>query len=308
MKMHKGTLFRSARSTTDDDIRRRIDVATRAWVATARVGADGRRASASSPTAIVIFAVSVNRLVSPTINARLNLMEQVVKIIGSQVEPGVSSLWVFPGGYFGFDSRQGAWLDLRENDVQQLQRDIQRVFEGFPRKSILTFGVDYLDQRHLDRRQQAWVLENASGDTIIRRITRERSPLSQRIFSVGQLHAAAFVCGEFTGSRTFQNGPFFVDATGRSHYLDEPERQLRECHILIDLAHQRVSGSVHASPNRRMVHQRQMERFSRHGVAVLAHHHAGKKSRGRPQSKHQSNWVVFPQGDWLSDGEVVEIQ
>jgi len=56
-----------------------------------------------------------------------------------------------------------------------------------------------------------------------------------------------------------------------------------------------------------MVHQRQMERFSRHGVAVLTHHHAGKQTGGRAHFKHQSNWIIFPEGDWISDADVVEI-
>jgi hypothetical protein len=304
ISMQTGKRSQSVRIAPVEGVPRRTGGATRAWVAVGRVDADGRRARSASRTATVIFAVNVNSSVPATTTARVDLMDQVARILGGRVEPGVSSLWVFPGGYFGFDAGRGTrgdWLDLRESDVHQIQREVRRVFQGFPRKSVLTFGVDYLD------RQQAWVMNGASTDAMIHRITRKFTPLSQRIFAVGEHRAAAFVCGEFTGSRTSQNGPFFVDAAGRTHYLEEPERQLSECQILIDLAHQRVSGGVHAPPNRRMVQQRQMERFSRHGVAVLAHHHAGEQNDGRAHFKHQSSWIVFPEADWLSNAEVVNI-
>jgi hypothetical protein len=273
----------------------------RAWIAEGRVDLDGHRAMTATAIATVIFAVSVNTAVPPTIPARVDLMNAVARMLGRRVEPGRASLWVFPGGYFGFDAEHETWLELGERDDRNIEREVRRVLQGFPSKSVITFGVDALN------RQQAWLAERTSGDTTVRRITREATPLNQRIFSVGQHRAAVFVCGEFTGSRTSANGPFFIDNVGCGHYLEEPERQLCQCHILVDLAHQRVSGNVHAPPNRRMVHQRQMERFSRHGVGVLTHHHAGKQNNGRAHFKHQSNWIVFPEGDWVSEADIVEL-
>ncbi|WP_437681888.1 hypothetical protein [Sorangium sp. So ce131] len=302
ISMKKSKLSRAVGIAPPGGILRRTGSATRAWVAQAPLDVDGRRATTPSRAKAVIFAVSVSSDVPPTTTARIDLMSHVAQTMRGRVGRGVSSLWVFPGGYFGFDPRRKVWLGLRDSDVQQIECEIRRAAMEFPRASVVAVGVDYLDW------QQVWILEDSSGQVQIRQITREVTSLDQRIFSVGQFRAAAFVCGEFTGSRTRRNGPFFIDAAGHPHYLDEPDRQLRNCHILIDLAHQRVAGTVNAPPNRRMVQQRQMERFSRHGVAVLTHHHDGRQSSGRAHSKHQSNWVVFPEGDWLSGADVVEIQ
>lgn len=275
----------------------------RAWVAMGRVDPDGRRASTLASTATSIFAVSVNSSVPATVRARIQLMDDIAQSLRSRVPSGTGSLWVFPGGYFGFNAAVNNWTGLQTAELDALKHEIRRISPTFPVGSILMFGVDL----GAERPQQAWIAECGVRNAIIGQVTRGKTPLHQRVFSVGLHHAAVFVCGEFTGSQTDNNGPFFIDTEGTPTYLNAPEQQLRHCQILVDLAHQRVSGSVHASPNRRMVHQRQMERFSRHGVAVLTHHHDGVQNAGRANFKHQSNWIVFPEGEWVSDVDVADV-
>lgn len=269
--------------------------APRAWVAIGRVDINGDRAKTPEQAATTIFAVCVNCAMSTkTIADRIDLMRDVAQTLGNELPPGSASLWVFPGGYFGLDAK------LQPSDVEQIEREVRPVVCGFPSRSVITFGVDI----SLDT-QEAWVI--AGANATIQRITRAKTPLKKRIFSVGEHRAAVFVCGEFTGSRTSNNGPFFIDA-GYPHYLDEPEQQLSECQILVDLAHRHIRGTtVAASPDQHKVHQTQMERFSRHGVAVLTHHHDGEEIHRRAKSGHQSNWIVFPNNDWLSEDDVVEI-
>jgi hypothetical protein len=50
-----------------------------------------------------------------------------------------------------------------------------------------------------------------------------------------------------------------------------------------------------------------MERFAEQGIAILTHHHAGKSANGRPHFKHQSNWIIFRDRNWLPRSAVVAL-
>jgi hypothetical protein len=78
--------------------------AVRAWVAEGRVDRDRRQVAEGKRPALVIFSVSVHESVSTAIEDRLTLMSEVAARFSQRVPSGVPSVWVFPGGYFGFDA------------------------------------------------------------------------------------------------------------------------------------------------------------------------------------------------------------
>lgn len=278
-----------------------------AWVAHARAASSWRRAQNAVRPALAIFAVSVRDSFSAVVNDRLRLMTAVADRFASSVPAGVASLWVFPGGYFGYSAARNRWSELSATTHLAIERDIRTVARRFPVPSLIAVGVDGYATRHDNYpTQQVCVVERRQSGIEISRITRGESPLAERQFKIGSARAAFFVCGEFTGSYTANNGPFWTDRERVNHYLDDLPSQLRDCNVLVDLAHHKVSGSVSGVCGPRMVHRRQMERFSTRGIAVLTHHHAGDFANGRPHFKHQSNWIVFRGGDWLPAADVEE--
>lgn len=274
----------------------------RAWVAQAKATRNWCRARNGDRPALAIFAISVRDSFSATVEDRLALMTAVADRFAGDVPKGVPSLWVFPGGYFGYSAARQRWRDLRATTRRRIERGVRTVARRFPTPSLIALGVDGY------RSQQAWVLERQRSGVDISRITRGESSLTERQFTLGPARIAFFICGEFTGSYTWANGPFCTDVDGRACYLDNPVRQLRGCNVLVDLAHYKVSGSISGVCGPRMVHRRQMERFSRQGISILTHHHAGYLARGRQHFKHQSNWIIFRGGDWLPASRVVKIR
>ncbi len=280
---------------------RRRAHAVRAWVAEGRVSRDRRRVRGRGRPALVMFAISVHDSMSTAIDERLRLISDVAARFSRRVPSGVPSVWVFPGGYFGFNAAAQAWRRFGADALREIEKGIRRRALHYPIGSLIAVGVDNAAA------QQAWVVRRGRRDIAISRITRGVSPLPARRFTAGWADVAFFVCGEFTGSYTYQNGPFCRDGNGRTSYLDDRLKQLRGCDVLVDLAHQKVSGSISGRCSPRMVHRRQMERFSHRGVAVLTHHHAGLLLDDRRHFKHQSNWIVFRNARWLPEAAVNEI-
>lgn len=273
----------------------------RAWIAEGWVNHEWRLAQSSYEAALIVFAISVQESFSVAIRDRLHLINDVADYCSSRVPAGVPSLYVFPGGFFGFDALNNKWRRFHRNTLRQIEEGIQSRVCCFPFNSLIAIGVDN------DTNQQALIAGQNQGSIRISKITRGETSLACRQFTVGSVRIAFFICGEFTGSQTYQNGPFCINENGRSDFLENPIGQLPTCNVLVDLAHHRVSGSTSGICNPRMVHRRQMIRFSRKGVALLAHHHAGLRVDGRSHFKHQSNWIVFRGGRWLTESKVVEL-
>jgi hypothetical protein len=280
----------------------------RAWVAEGRLTLDGERCPSRRLPALVLFSVCVHEDFSTEVEDRLALLRDIVETFGRGVPAGVPSLWVLPGGYFGFIASAGRWLYLSPAIRRRTQESLLKLVRHFPRGATVALGADTRESPFVSQvMQQVWIVERGASEPLLSVVTRGRSTLSERNVQVGPLKAAFFVCGEFTGSRTEENGPFAVQASGERLFLSHPSEQLEDCRLLVDLAHLRVSGSVSGTPGPRMVHRRQMSRFSSHGAAVLTHHHAGARSGERAQFKHQSNWIVFRGGEWLDTESVVAI-
>lgn len=273
----------------------------RAWVAQGWMRTDGHRAELGDAGAIRVFAVSVHERVSAAPESRLRLLCDLARGLGRGVAPNTYSLWVLPGGYFGFDSYRRDWIELTEDEMRAIQRRIlSDVLPLFPARSTVVLGMDP------DDRQFVWAGQiDGSGRTAeVCNAERHHADLQRRRIDVGGLIASCFVCGEFCGSRTANNGPFDADAAP-PQFLDDPVRQLRDTRLLIDLAHSRVSGTIVAeSAPQRLSHQRQLERFAPHGAGLLVHHHAGQLTAGRPASKHQSGWLIYRGGRWLEESAV----
>jgi hypothetical protein len=237
------------------------------------------------------------------LRARLRLLCDVGRQVGNRVPPRTESLWVFPGGYFGFDGSapRGSDEEWPGFDRNAVRRQLATVLTAYPVGATLVFGADYA---YGEGTQQAWICwRRAEGNCHLRTVIRGATDIPDRRFSVGPLCAAVFVCGEFTGSRTEQNGPYY-----RNRVLDNPVVQLGECRLLIDLAHFRIQGTVYGRPGPRRVHEAQMQRFSAHGAAVLTHHHPGLMIGNRARTGSQSNWVVFRGGQWLDERHVSVFQ
>jgi hypothetical protein len=270
-----------------------------AWVAEAWIDRDGNEGRPQQKDCLAVFAASVHEDFPTGPEERMELLHAVARQFRDRVPAGVPSLWVFPGGYFGFDARA-----FREDpatgwpgfDEEVIREALPSVLAAYPKEARLAFGAD---APLGEDEQQVWVCwRTPEGAVDLHTITRGRTDLPGRILQVGPVRAAFFVCGEFTEA----GGPFCP-----GHYLASPETQLAGCRLLIDLAHARVPGTVQGSPGRRNVHERQMGRFVDHGAAVLTHHHPGLRINGRPRSGSQSNWIVFRGGHWLPEKRVVPL-
>jgi len=259
---------------------------------------------------VTIITVCVNQAYSAATEARLDLMSEVARRHPGWVASDTPSLWVFPGGYFGFDAsksrgpksgghglahqkRRNGWPGMAEEQTSALHGRLDDLRRKFPPGAWIAIGVDSSRER-----QGAWLLRNdGPGRMVPDEIVRGITPLDKRKFTIGSLKAAFFVCGEVTGSRTNGGGPFHED-----EFLTNPARQLRDCGLLVDLAHLRVPGAVFAArPSPRWTHQRQLEGFAAHGAAMLAHHHGGHVVGDRARFEHQSNWIAFRGRQWLDD-------
>lgn len=281
----------------------------RGWLAQAAMLADGRPCRANQPADLFVFSLSVREGYSTDFDDRLSLLSDVFVHFGSSVPSSTASLWVLPGGYFGFDASGFQWAHLDHLAERRLERAVLSTLRASPVHSTLALGVDTLRRPvpGSEVLQYAWIAQHQPGGRSLLKVSRGDTSLSHRTVDIGPLNAAFFVCGEFTGSHTVENGPYFRDQGGSDCFLDDPVHQLAQCNLLVDLAHRQVSGSVSGACNRRMVHRRQMNRFAPQGAAVLAHHHRGLSSSGRAHFKHQSNWIMFRGGTWLAPSAVAEV-
>jgi hypothetical protein len=276
-----------------------------AWAAVAWIDAAGRCAQSGAEEAMPIFAVSVHEDYPTTLRDRLTLLEHVASEMGAHVPAGRPSLWLFPGGFFGFDASEGNWLGLNTIAPGRIKRQLTTILTAFPSRATIAMGVDTGEGDSHD--QQAWIVNlDSGGAPDIRMIRRSVTDLPRRKVTVGPVRAAFFICGEFTGSTTQQNGPYF------QHQYLKPAADLSDCQLLVDLAHRRVRHTINSWANcpKRLVHQRQMERFSNHGAAILTHHHGGERiGKGNHQKTDCcSNWIVFQGGKWLKEVAVKPIR
>lgn len=271
----------------------------RAWVATGIIDGDGNRCRVADERALAIVAVSVNEGCAPEIEERIDLMRDVVREVerSKRIPAGVLSLWVYPGGYFGFDAleysngdKAKAWSGLDPDDINKRLVEIVKVH---PPGAWIVFGVDLGSEIN---KQQAWLVRGDGSKSgcvsILRMILRNQTSLSDRCCALDDrgLRAAFFVCGEIAA----YNG------------------QLSDCRLIVDLAHLRVPGTVRCDyAGARMLHQRAFEEEAGHCSAVLAHHHIGEKTAaGTDHFMNQSNWIMF-RGDkpaWLDSSEVETIK
>jgi len=267
-----------------------------AWIASANIDSKGKRVINRKKVALQIVTVCVHRDAPHSIADRAALMNKIAQCVSSPL--GTPTLWVFPGGYFNL-GRCDVQSGLDKTECGHLAKQLRKCGKYFPSKSTVIFGVD------TDSHQEVWVTTPSSPSAYYR-IRRGSTPLVNRVVDVGnKMKATIFVCGEFTGSKAPTNGPYDL-CNGKKLYLDDLS-VLRNSQVLVDVAHCCVPGTVNKTrPSWRMAHQRQMERFSKIGVAVLAHHHFGSVRNNRPMCRHQSNWVVFKGGERLNNSDVKE--
>lgn len=274
-------------------------VGPRGWYVFAWVDGQGNAVPARSPGAVGVMAVSVNRRLPTTTRERLRFMDTVVAIAAAATAKHPVFI-ALPAGFFGFDAEVwweetgGAWAGLAFTPAEAaaVRAHAQALVDGLPLGSAIAFGSD-IGGANGD--QAACVVQHGS---VARVIHRTSTALADRHVRVGPLLATVFICGEFTGSSTWANGPFH---DGRLLHVHD----LSDTGFLVDLAHAHVSGTVHAplaSP--RNVHQGQMEAFSPMGASLLVHHHGGELTGERARKDAASNWVLFRGGQWIADEEV----
>jgi hypothetical protein len=266
----------------------------------------------------VVVAVCVNETLPVSDDSRFRLMRELAALRHEVAPEPFPAVWIYPGGYFGFDALRFAqllrakedpglaWPQLPQGTLDSLQRTLaEQILPLHGPRATLVVGMDD------GAAQCAWIGQNDSDGQIKSQavIVRGASTIAARCFSVGKLAAAAFVCGEFTGSPTPSNGPFYDDK-GERCYLSQPAQQLGEVKLVIDLAHSQVPGTVFAAvAHQRYPHQRQMERLASAGIAsVLTHHHAEETVQGRASHRHQSSWLLYSDGTWVNDASVRELR
>ena len=252
----------------------------RAWVAEARIDRAGNECHPKNKDSLAVFAVSVHEGYPIGLEERFDLMEDVGKRFRDRVPEGAPSLWVFPGGYLGFDPTTKSWPGFDEAVVREA---LPAVLAFYPPGARLAFGADGAFE---EGEQQVWICWRTPERAVdLHTISREKTDLVGRTLQVGPVRAAFFVGGEVPGSGASVS-------------------QLAGCRLLVDLAHSRVPGSASGAPGPRHVQQRQMLQFSEHGAAVLAHHHPGLRAAGRPRAGSQSDWIIFRGGRWLGEEKV----
>jgi hypothetical protein len=269
--------------------------AAAAWVAVSWVDEEGMKASSSQRGALAVVAVCVNSGYPAAILSRIRLVESIARSLKSQLL-NHASLWVFPGGYFGYE-RDG----LRADALQQIDEQMRSIIRRhFPQNTTtVAAGIDPNDRVE---EEEVWVWSSKGGPCL--RVQRGSTPADGRQLQLAgtQILAAFFTCGEFTGSRTRNNRPFY-----RNEFLLNFGQQFPGCRVAVDLAHERIRGTVNnIPPPRRNVHEGQMLSVSAHAAAVLTHHHEGALTKGRARTDSQSNWIVYRGGVWF-DGHVTEL-
>lgn len=261
----------------------------RAWVAASAIDAQGRRCIDPEKRALTIVAVSVNEGLTPTLDARVELMQDVGRV--ERIPQGTVSLWVYPAGYIGFDAASylsgneaAAWPGVDPGAVEAM---LPEIVQAHPAGAWIVFGVDSSSES-----QEAWLVRNGGAGSgvapVLHKVRRNESEPAARCFALDDrdMKAAFFVCSEIVGY----------------------ENQFLDCRVIVDLAHVRVPGTVWSDKeSSRMAHQRALTPASKHGAAVLAHHHGDHRTAaGHEHFRHQSNWILF-QGngtDWLDSAEV----
>lgn len=264
----------------------------RAWVARCWLDPTGEVTTATDPTSVQLVAASVNESLPTTPPARLQLIRDIVSQFPANGRP---TLYVFPGGFFGYDAATQRWGGLDSTSAAGIERDLIALC---PDSCRIVVGVDPDDQP-----QQAWIVGRDGDAPWLRRVQRGQTSIDDRTIRVGDAKAAVFVCGEFTGSSTWANGPF----NGRQ-LLSDPVQQLRGYSLLVDLAHRRIRMSLNPPPPPRLVHELQLRRFSSVGTGVLVHHHAGATVRGRAAWEHSSNCVILRGGARLPEADVTPVE
>jgi hypothetical protein len=266
--------------------------ATAAWLAIAHIDAEGRKAAPGTARTLALVTVCVHSGYPKAVSDRLNLLKAVMAK-ASAIVKRAPCLIVLPGGFFGFlgeapvSSRGAARIDSAVRSFQAARR---------PAETIIAVGLDR-GKSHPD--QSVWVWP--SGASAIVKITRGATSPEERTVRIlgGALSAAFFVCGEFTGSRTGNNLPYF-----EQRFLLDAAREFPGHRLLVDLAHRMVPRTVNrVSTPRRYVHQRQMELQTPAATSILTHHHPGaKRSRfpGAAQSRSRSDWILFKGGQWFA--------
>lgn len=278
----------------------------RGWYVMVCLDGQGNRVNAGTPGAVGVLAVCVHRMLPTATADRLRFVEAAVAIAAAAAK-SYPVLIVLPGGFFGFDAEvwwQGGgdpWTGLAFTGAQALavRSHIQTLVDGLPKGSAIAFGSDTGGS---NAQQALCVIQHGVPSRVI---SRTSTPLAARHVQVGGLRATVFVCGEFTGSPTDPNGPYF----GTVH-LDDAAADLPGTGLLVDLAHAHVRGTVDNNVGGpRNVHQRQMEAFSAVGASALVHHHDGAlvANGSRVRCDTASNWLMFRGGMWVNDDEVHQI-
>src|SRR5262249_38189120 len=98
-KLDVGRSFRNGRNVS----RRRLRPTPWAWVASAWVDPEGRGSGPDRSDSMAVFAVCVHEDFPADEAERLDLLREVGERFRDQAAQ--PTLWVFPGGYFGFDPR-----------------------------------------------------------------------------------------------------------------------------------------------------------------------------------------------------------
>lgn len=183
------------------------------------------------------------------------------------------SIWIFPGGFIGKGTTRSA-------GIKALEKESTR----WPATATLVAGFDYEvegdGEQHGIALRQGKVLADAK---------RWHSSIPERTFSVGKARIAMFVCGEFVGSKSANNGPYTEGEDLNSRVLKHHDIGMAVC-----LSHDRVPRCRGIAPLPRRPHQRQMQKLSGSGIATaLVHHHDNEKTAsGSTNMRHLSDWFL----------------
>jgi hypothetical protein len=158
-----------------------------AWVAEGWFTEEGDRSSPHTQGAVPLFAVSVHENYPATEKARLELMRKVGERLGSKAAGSDTSLWAFPGGYFGFNARayrSGEGIGWPGFDRPYVRSELPAILKGYPAGTRLAFGADDAGGERQD--QYAWICRaRPDGAAEVHEVRRSRTDLPDRIVQVG---------------------------------------------------------------------------------------------------------------------------
>jgi len=245
-------------------------------LATAKFAASGRRWT-NKGEHLLVHAVSPERGSGSSSSARLNLLRRAVALGGQDAQ----GLYLTSAGFFGCSASEGnsaaglKWPGLWPAGEERLLTALGAFASGLRDGVWLAIGVDM--SRCYEAQEFWWFRGGESTHQC--RVFRNRTPVADRVVTIGPFKVLGFVCGGIFGDHGIK--------------CAVPD-DVRGIDVVVDAAHasmnRQVDPAASASNLRpRWAFHRTLRRLGDHCGAVFAHAHGANDGLVR----NCDNWIVY---------------